>query len=133
MPTRLRTALLSAGAVAVAAVTVFGAATPAFAKIITQLSGPRVAHAGHAFRLTATLGIDGDSSVQPALVRLQERGARGRYTWYGPWHRMRSADLLDASYTFTLTERHRETVTFRAVLGGQYSSVTSPPVTIAVR
>ena len=135
MPAKLRTALLSAGAVAVSAVTVLGAATPAFAKINAQLSGPRVALAGHAFRLTAVLGTDDANGVQPARVRLQERGAHGRYTWYGPWYKMRPTSLGpgEASYTFTLTEKHRETVTFRAVFAGHYPVTSWDSVTIVVR
>jgi hypothetical protein len=130
MPARLRTTLVSAGAAAVTAVAVLGAATPAFAKSDTQLSGPRVAHARHAFRLTVSVGDDG--GARPAWARLQVQGARGRYHWLGTWHRLRVTNRADESYAFTLTEGHRGTATFRAVVSGGYA-VTTNPVTVVVR
>ncbi|MGH3245770.1 MAG: hypothetical protein ACRDOI_06090 [Trebonia sp.] len=129
MPAKLRTALVSAGAAAVTAAAVFGAATPAFAKSNTQLSGPRVAHARHAFRLAVSVGDD--AGAKPALARLQVRDARGRYQWFGPWHRLRLTGAYDESYAFTLTENHKGPVTFRAVVGGGYA-ITNP-VTVVVR
>jgi len=129
MPAKLRTALVSAGAAAATAVAVLGAATPAFAKSDTQLSGPRVAHARHAFRLAVSVGDDG--GARPAWARLQVQGARGRYQWLGMWRRLRLTDPDDESYAFTLTENHRCTATFRAVVSGGYA-ITSP-VTVAVR
>jgi hypothetical protein len=129
MRANFRTALVSAVAAAMTAVAVFGTATSAFAKSDTQLSGPRVAHAGHAFRLTVSVGDDG--GARPASVRLQVQGARGRYQWFGLWHRLRLAGPYDELYAFTLTENHRCTATFRAVVSGGYA-VTSP-VTVVVR
>jgi hypothetical protein len=129
MPVKLSTALVSAGAAAVTAVAVLGAATPAFAKSDTQLSGPRVAPVRHAFRLTVSVGDD--AGARPASGRLQVRGAHGRYQWLGPWHRLHRTDPDDESYAFTLTESHRGPVTFRAVVSGGYA-VTNP-VTVVLR
>jgi hypothetical protein len=129
MRATLRTALVSAGVAAATAAAVFGAATPAFAKSDTQLSGPRVAQVRHAFRLTVSVGDD--SGAKPASARLQLRGAHGRYQWFGTWHRLRATDPWDESYAFTLTENRRGTYTFRAVVTGGYA--TSTPVTIGVR
>ncbi len=130
MPAKLRTALMSAGAVAVTAVAVLSAATPAFAKMSDQLSGPRAAQVRHVFRLTVSVGDDG--GARPASARLQVLGAHGRYQWLGTWHRLRLTDPDDESYAFTLTESHRGTVTFRAVLSGAYA-LTTNPVTVVVR
>jgi hypothetical protein len=129
MHAKLRTALVSAGAAAVTTVALLGAATPAFAKSDTQLSGPRAATARHAFGLTVSVGDD--AGARPARARLQLLGAHGRYQWFGPWHRLRLTDRWDESYTFTLTENHRCTVTFRAVLSTGYA-ITNP-VTVVVR
>jgi hypothetical protein len=129
MPAKLRTTLVSAGAAAATAVALFGAATPAFAKSNTQLSGPRVATARHAFRLTLSVGDDG--GARPAWARLQLLGAHGRYQWSGAWHRLRLTDPWDESYAFTVTENHRCTVTFRAVVSTGYA-ITNP-VTVVVR
>jgi len=129
MPAKLRAALVSAGVAAVTAVSVLGAATPAFAKSNTQLSGPGVAQARHAFRLTISVGDDG--GARPAWARLQVRGARGQYHWFGTPHRLRVTNSYDESYAFTLTETHPCTATFRAVVSGGYA-VTSP-VTVVVR
>ncbi len=130
MPNKFRTALMSAGAVAVTAVTVFSAATPAFAKVGAEFSGPRAAQAGHAFRLTVSVGDD--AGAQPAWVRLQVLGAHGRYQWVGTWHRLRVKDQNDESYSFMPAEKHRGTVTFRAVLRGTYNFPTNK-VTVAIR
>ena len=130
MRSKFRTALMSGGAATVAAVTVFGAATPAFAKVSDELSGPRAAQAGHAFRLTASVGNDG--VVQPAWARLQVLGPHGRYQWVGTWHRLRVQDPNDESYSFTPTERHRGAVTFRVVLKGGYNFPTNT-VKVAIR
>ena len=129
MSTKLKTALVAAGAAAVTAVAVLGSATPAFAKSDTQLSGPRVAHVRHAFHLTVSVGDDG--GAQPARARLQVRGAGGRYHWFGTWHRLRLTDPDDESYAFTVTDNHRGTVTFRAVVSGGYAITNS--VTVVVR
>jgi hypothetical protein len=130
MPNKFRTALISAGAVTVTAVTVFGAATPAFAKAGAFFSGPHTAKVGHAFRLTVS--VDDDYRAQPAWARLQVLDAHGRYQWLGTWHRLRVTDPNDESYSFTPTEKHRGTVTFRAVLKGTYNFSTNT-VRVAIR
>lgn len=130
MPNKFRTALMSAGAVVVTGVTVFSAASPAFAKSSTELSGPRAAQAGHAFGLTVSVGDD--AGAQPAWTRLQVRDAHGQYQWVGTWHRLRVKDMDDESYSFTPTEKHRGTVTFRAALRGAYSLPTNT-VTVDIR
>jgi hypothetical protein len=130
MTIKFRTALMSAGAVTVAAVTVFSAATPAFAKVDADFSGPRTAHVGHAFRLTVSVGDD--AGAQPARTRLKVLDAHGRYQWVGPWHRLRVQDPNDESYSFTPAEKHRGAVTFRAVLKGTYNFSTNP-VKVAIR
>jgi hypothetical protein len=58
-------------------------------------------------------------------------GAHGRYQWSGTWHRLRLTDPWDESYAFTVTENHRCTVTFRAVVSTGYA-ITNP-VTVVVR
>ena len=123
MATKLRTALMSTGVAAVTAAAVFGAAAPAFAKSDTQLTGPRVAQARHAFRLTVSVGDD--AGAKPATARLQVLGAHGRYQWLGPWHQLRRTNPWAESYVFTLTESHRGPVTFRAVLHGDGYANTS--------
>ncbi len=130
MRIKFRTALMSAGAVAITAGTVFSAATPAFAKVGAEFSGPRAALAGHAFRLTVSVGDD--AGAEPAWARLQVLGAHGRYQWVGTWHRLRVKDQNDESYSFTPTEKRRGTVTFRAVLRGTYNFPTNT-VTVAIR
>ena len=129
MPSKLKTALVSVGAAVVTAAALFGAATPAFAKSDTQLSGPRVASAGHAFRLTVSVGDD--AGARPASVRLQVLGAHKRYMWFGPSHRLHPTNHWGESYAFTVSENHRTTVTFRVVVSGGYA-VTNP-VTVVVR
>ena len=128
MATKLRTAVLSAGVAAVTAAAVCGAAGPAFAKSGTQLTGPRVAQARHAFRLTVSVGDD--AGAKPATARLQVLGAHGRYQWLGPWHQLRRTNPWSESYVFTLTEGHRGTVTFRAVLNGGYATTNAVRVVI---
>jgi hypothetical protein len=118
MPDKFRTALMAAGAVTVTAVTLLSAATPAFAKVSAEFSGPRAAHAGHAFRLTVWAGDD--AGAQPAWARLQVLGAHGRYQWVGTWHRLRVKDQNDESYSFT------------PVLKGTYNFPTNT-VTVAIR
>jgi hypothetical protein len=133
MPTKLRTALMSAGVVAVTAAGVLSATTPAFAKMDDRLSGPPAAQVGHAFRLTVRVGDDG--GARPAWARLQVRGAHGGYQWLGTWHRLRLTDPADPdeeSYVFTPAENHRGPVTFRAVLSGGYA-LTTNPVKVIVR
>jgi hypothetical protein len=129
MPAKLRTALVSGGTAALTAVAVLGAAAPASAKSQTQLSGPRVVQARHAFRLTVSVGDD--AGARPVQARLQLLGAHGRYQWYGPWHPLRLTDRWDESWAFTLAEDHRGAVTFRAVISRWYT-VTNP-VTVVVR
>jgi cation diffusion facilitator CzcD-associated flavoprotein CzcO len=128
MPARVRTALLSAGAAAMTAAAVLGAVTPAFAKSDTQLSGPRAAQARHAFRLTVSVGDD--AGARPASARLQQLGAHGQYRWYGPWRRLRLADRDDETCAFTLTENHRESTTFRAVISGGYAITNTVQVVV---
>ena len=128
MATKLRTAVLSAGVAAVTAAAVFGAAAPAFAKSGTRLTGPRVAQARHAFRLTVSVGDD--AGAKRASARLQVLGAHGRYQWLGPSHPLRRANPWSESYVFTLTEGHRGTVTFRAVLNGGYATTNAVRVVI---
>jgi hypothetical protein len=129
MRNQFRTALMSAGAVTVT-VTVFGAATPAFAKVAADFSGPRAAQAGHAFRLTVTAGDD--AGAQPAWARLQVLGAHGRYQWVGTWHRLRVKGQDDESYSFTPTGKHRGAVRFRTAIKGTYNFPTNT-VTVAIR
>lgn len=129
MAAKLRIALLSAGTAALTAAAALGAAAPAFAKSSTELSGPRAVQAGHAFRLTVWVGDD--AGAEPASARLQQLGADGRYHWLGPWHRLRLTDANDESGTFTLTEGHRGTLKFRAVISRGYA-ITNP-VHVAVR
>jgi hypothetical protein len=130
MPNKLRTALISAGAVTVTAATVFSAATPAFAKVSDDFSGPSTAQAGYAFRLTVSVGDD--AGAQPAWARLQVLDAHGRYHWVGTWHRLRVQGQNSESYSFTPTEEQRGTVTFRTVLKGTYNFPTNT-VTVAIR
>jgi hypothetical protein len=129
MDAKLRTALVSAGTAAVTAVAVLSAPAPAFAKSDTQLTGPRVAHARQAFRLTVSVADDGGARI--ALAGLQLRGAQGRYQWFGAFHRLLRTNHWDESYTFTVTEDHPGTVTFRAGVNGGYA--ISNPVTVVVR
>ena len=129
MRVKLSTALVSAGAAAVTAVAVLGAATPAFAKSDTQLSGPRAAAVRHAFRLTVSVGDD--AGAHAARARLQLLGAHGRYQWLGAWHPLRLTDRYYESCAFTLTENHRGTVVFRAVVSGGYANTN--PVTVVLR
>jgi hypothetical protein len=129
MSARLRTALVSAGVAAVTVTAVVGAATPAFAKSDTQLSGPRVAHVRHAFDLTVWVGDDG--GAKPARARQEVRGAHGRYHSFGPWRQLRLIDPDDESYAFRVTEGRRGAVTFRAVVSRGYA--TTNAVTVSVR
>jgi hypothetical protein len=138
MPAKIRTAVMAAGAAGVTAVAVLSAATPAFAKANYQLSGPRAARVGHAFRLTASWGNDAFDAVPPP-VRLQVLNAHGQYQWLGSWHRLRSTDQVDDSYVFTTSENHRGAFTFRAVFRAAFSDspasfdVSSYPVKVTVR
>jgi hypothetical protein len=125
-----RKAAVAGTAGAVAAVTLLGvAATPAFAKSSSTLSGPRVARAGHPFGLTVTVGDD--AGAQPAKARLEVRGAHGRFQWVGGWHSLRRNSYWFESWTFNVTERHRGPETFRAVLSGYYGQTNT--VTVSVR
>jgi len=101
MATKLRTAVLSAGVAALTAAAVFGAAGPAFAKSGTQLTGPRVAQARHAFRLTVSVGDD--AGAKRASARLQVLGAHGRYQWLGPSHSLRRTNPWAESYVLQMS------------------------------
>jgi hypothetical protein len=126
---KFRTAGLTMSAAAAAAALMLGAATPAFAKSDTWLSGPRVVQARHPFRLTVSVGDDG--GAQKAYARLQVRNGRGGFQWYGGAHWLRLTNPWAESYTFTVTDSHPGTETFRAVVSGYYA-ITNP-VTVVVR
>lgn len=128
MAAKLRTAVVSAGVAAATAVALFGAASPALAKSDTSLSGPRIAQVRHAFRLTVWVGDD--AGARPAAARLQVLGAHGRYKWLGPWRQLHRTNPWSESYVFTLTEGHRCTVTFRAVLRGGYATTNAVRVIV---
>ena len=128
MRVNLRNALVSAGIVAIAATAVLGAATPAFAKSDTQLTGPRVARAGHAFRLTVTVGDDAGAHL--AWARLEQLGPHGRYQWRGTWHRLHPTDRYFESYVFTTVENRHGTATFRAVVSNGYAATDSARVVV---
>ena len=68
--------------------------------------------------------------VSGAGVYLQVLGAHGRYQWLGPSHPLRRTGPWTESYVFTLTEGHRGTVTFRAVLNGGYATTNAVRVVI---
>lgn len=127
---KLRTTLLSAGAGLATVAAVLGAATPAFAKSDTTLTGPRTVLAGHQFRLTVSVGDD--AGARQAAARLQILGAHGRYSWYGPWQRLRidRADPYQEAGMFTLRAGRHGTAVFRVVVTGY---MTSSPLTIRVR
>src|ERR1700677_4383255 len=131
MRAKLGTAMVSAGVatVTVTVAAVFSAATPAFAKSDTQLSGPRVAQTRHAFRLTVSVGDD--SGAQKAFARLQVRGAHGQFQWYGGWEKLHLTNQWSEDCTFTVTDSHRGTETFRAILTGYYAPTNF--VTVVVR
>lgn len=127
---KLRTTLVSAGAGAAIAAAVFGAATPAFAKSDTMLTGPRTVQAGHQFRLTVSVGDD--AGARQAAARLQVLDAHGKYHWYGPWQRLRidRANPYQEQGAFTIRAGRRGTEVFRAVVTGY---LTTGPVVIRVR
>jgi hypothetical protein len=129
MRTKLRTAGISVAVGAAAAAVTLGVATPAFAKSDTWLSGPRVAQARHAFRLTVSVGDDG--GAQKAFARLQVRGAHGQFQWYGGWEKLHLTNQWSEDCTFTVTDSHRGTETFRAILTGYYAPTNF--VTVVVR
>jgi hypothetical protein len=129
MRANLRSALVAAGTLALAATAVLGAATPAFAKSDTQLTGPRAAQPGRAFRLTVTVGDD--AGAHTAWTRLEQLGPHGRYQWRGTWHRLHLMDRDFEWYVFTPIESRRGTATFRAVVSNGYA-VTNP-VKVVVR
>lgn len=109
--------LFTAAASAVTAATVIGvAASPAFAKSDTALSGPRVVHSGKPFRLTVSVGDDG--GARPASARLQISDRYGHFHWSSTWQRLRRTSPWDETYTFTLTNTHPGRKTFRAVITG---------------
>jgi hypothetical protein len=124
-----RKAALAAAAGTAAVVTLLGiAATPAFAKSDSTLTGPRTAQAGHPFRLTVAVGDDG--GARPARARLQVRDTHGHFRWLGAWHQLHRTSYPGESWAFTVTARHRGPETFRAVITGY---ATTDPVTVAVR
>lgn len=125
-----RKAALAGTAGAAAAMTLLGiAATPAFAKSDSTLTGPRSARAGHPFRLTVDVGDDG--GAQSASARLQVRDAHGHFHWLGGWHQLHRTSYWDESWTFTVTGRHRGPEAFRAVITGYYAPTNI--ITIAIR
>jgi|HubBroStandDraft_5_1064220.scaffolds.fasta_scaffold136130_1 hypothetical protein len=131
MPVGLKTALAAAGVSAITAVAILGGATPAFAKSSETLNGPSVARAGHPFQLSVWVGDDG--GAKPASSRLRVRGPHGGYQWLGTWHKLHGlgmGDRNDETYTFTVTENHRGTYTFLAVITGYLST---SPITVVVR
>jgi hypothetical protein len=128
MSAKLVTTLLSVGAGAVTAAALLGAATPAFAKSDTMLSGPRTAQVRHAFQLTVWVGDDG--GAQSASARLQARGANGRFQWVGTWHKLRLSDWDDEWATFVVTEGHRGVDTFRAIVTSGYAITNTVTVTV---
>jgi hypothetical protein len=129
MRAKLRTAGISVAAGAAAAAVTLGVATPAFAKSDTWLSGPRVAQARHAFRLTVSVGDDG--GAQRAFARLQVRGAHGRFQWYGGWEKLHLTNQWSEGYTFSVADPRPGTETFRAILTGYYAPTNN--VTVVVR
>jgi hypothetical protein len=131
MSAKLKTMLAAAGAGAVAVVAVPGGSTPAFAKASETLSGPRTAHVQHAFQLAVQVGDDG--GAKHASARLQVRGPHGGYQWLGGWHQLRSTGQQPPdweTYSFTVTENHPGTYTFRAVIN---SYPATSPTTVVVR
>lgn len=123
-----RKAALAAAAGTAAAATLLGiAASPAFAKSDSLLTGPRTAQAGHPFRLTVAVGDDG--GAQPARARLQVRDAHGHFQWFGAWHQLHRTSYLDESWTFTVAERHCGPETFRAVIT-RYATTNTVTVTV---
>lgn len=125
----LRKAALAGTAGAAVTVTLLGiAATPAFAKSDSTLTGPRTVIAGHPFRLTVSVGDDG--GARPARARLQIRDGHGHFHWLGTWHQLRRTSYPDESWTFTLVNPHRGAKTFRAVITGY---ATTNPVTVTIR
>jgi hypothetical protein len=128
MRAKLRAAVMSAGAGAAVTALVIGAATPAFAKSDTSLSGPRVAQARHPFQLTVSVGDD--AGIQLGAARLQLLGAHGHFQWYGGWHKLRWASQWSEEGTFAVTDWHRGTETFRAIVAHY---VPTNSVTVIVR
>ncbi len=127
---KLRTTLVSAGTGVATAVAMLGAATPAFAKSDTMLTGPRTVLAGHQFRLTVSVGDD--AGARQAMARLQVLDVHGKYHWYGSWQRLRidRANPDRETGTFTIRAGRHGTEVFRAVVTGY---VTTGPVVIRVR
>jgi hypothetical protein len=116
----------------VAGITVAGlvaAASPAYAKSDSTLTGPGWVHARHAFHLTVQVGDDG--GARAASARLQVRYGRGQFHWDGGWHRLRLTDMDDESYVFTVAGRHPGPETFRAAISSGYAPTNT--VTVVVR
>jgi hypothetical protein len=131
MSAKLKTMLAATGAGAVTLVAVLGGSTPAFAKASETLSGPRVAHVRHAFQLAVQVGDDG--GAKHASARLQVRGPHGGYQWLGGWHQLRDTGQQPPdweTYSFTVTENHPGTYTFRAVFS---TYPATSPTTVVVR
>ena len=100
------------------------------AKASETLSGPRVAHVQHSFQLAVQVGDDG--GAKHAWARLQVRGPHGGYQWLGGWHQLRSTGQQPPdweTYSFTVTENHPGTYTFRAVIN-TYPATSSTTVVV---
>jgi hypothetical protein len=128
MRAKLRTAAVSVGAGAAVAALLMGAATPAFAKSDTSLSGPPVAQVRHPFRLTVSVGDD--AGAEPVSARLQLLGAHGHFQWYGGWRKLHLANEWSEGYTFTVTDWHRGSETFRAIFTRNYVPTNSATVVV---
>jgi hypothetical protein len=133
MAAKLKTALVGAGATVVAAVTILGGATPAFAKSSETLLGPHLVQVRQAFRLAVVVGDDG--GAKPSSSRLQILAADGGYQSMGAWHELRIPSKQnpndEETYTFTVTETRPGTYTFRAVFSANYPATS--PFTVTVR
>ena len=131
MSAKLKSGLASAGVGVVAVVAVLGGSTPAFAKASETLSGPRLAHVQRAFQLAVQVGDDG--GAKHASARLQVRGPHGAYQWLGGWHQLRGTGQQPPdweTYSFSVTENHPGTYTFRAVFS---TYPATSPTTVVVR
>jgi hypothetical protein len=128
MRAKLRTAGISVAVGAAAAAVTLGVAAPAFAKSDTWLSGPRVAQARHPFRLTVSVGDD--AGAEPVSARLQLLGAHGHFQWYGGWRKLHLTNEWSEGYTFTVTDWHRGSETFRAIFTRNYVPTNSATVVV---
>jgi hypothetical protein len=131
MSAKLKTTLMTTAVSAVAAAAILGGATPAFAKSSETLAGPREALARQPFHLVVWVGDDG--GAKSAVSRLQVGGPRGGFQWLGGWHRLLSTGTQPPdweTYSFTVTENHPGSYTFRAVITGY---LTTNAITVIVR